>query len=70
MSVGSLAPFPSAVTWQLFSPSENQVTRRLELGSSSLAPLWVPGLHREVWDAGFRLRFSKVLKLGGHCKYA
>lgn len=71
MSVGSLALFPNAVTWQLCSqsPAKNQVTGREEPSSSSLASLWVPGLHREVWDAGFRLQFSKALKLVGHCKH-
>jgi len=69
--VGSTVPFPSAVTWQLCSrsPAESQVTRREEPGSSSLAPLQTPGLHCEVWDTGFRLQFSKVLKLLGRCKH-
>ena len=72
VSVGSLAPFPSAVTWQLCSrsPAENQITGREEPGFSSLAPLWAPGLHHQVWDAGFRLQFSKVLKLVGRCEHA
>lgn len=72
MSVGSLTSFPSALTWQLCSqsPAENQVTMREEPGSSSLALLWVPGLHHKVWDTGFRLQFSKVLTLVSCCKHA